>query len=195
MGWLEHIRIAGLVAILVSLPMIGAHAQDADADSGNEVDVYSRNAGYIGIGGALAVENFDDSRGSYEDSAAVMIRAGYRGLRFLSIELVGDILLDFDDDDVSDNDVDGFAATVNAKFHLPLGRIEPFAAIGGGILDLEEDQRRQDREDFVFRFASGLDLHLTEHLVLYSEISYMLGVGDVSDFNYGTLGGGLMVRF
>ncbi len=192
---LECIWLFVLAIVLAAPSVASAQTAEAKSEATNESDVYSRYGGYVGLGGALAIEDFDDSKGSYDDSAAVILRAGYRGLPFLSVEIVGDILIGFDGGDDFDNDVDGFAATVNAKFHLPLGRIEPFAAVGGGILGLEEDKRHHDREDFVFRFASGADFYLTKHIALYGEASYMLGVGEVSDFDYATVGGGLLLRF
>ncbi len=72
--------------------------------------------------------------------------------------------------------------------------IEPYAMIGIGILDIDQDLRHGE-DDFAFRGAAGVDFYLTPRWALYGEASYLLGTGDVSDFDYATFGGGLLFRF
>jgi hypothetical protein len=46
------------------------------------------------------------------------------------------------------------------------------------------------------RFATGLDIHLTENIVATAEAGYGRGMGtQIKDFSYGVLGLGLGYRF
>jgi opacity protein-like surface antigen len=154
---------------------------------------YSRSGGYVGLGGAFAVELFS-AIGDQDDGSAIMFRGGYRGYSWLAVEFLGEVLPQFEGTDSIDNDANGFAVTVNAKLLLPLDRFEPFAMAGIGILNIDQDLRNR-KDDFVFRGAVGLDFYLTPHWALYGEAAYMLPTGDVSDFAYSTFGGGILFRF
>lgn len=170
-----------------------AAQQDPSSAQEEGVLAYSRNGGYIGLGGSFAAENFS-AIGNQDDGSSVLFRAGYRGYPFLAVEFLGEVLPHFEGSDPFDNDVSGFAVTVNAKVLWPLGRIEPYAMVGIGILDIDQDLRHRE-DDFAFRGAAGVDFYLTPRWALYGEASYLLGTGDVSDFDYATFGGGLLFRF
>jgi opacity protein-like surface antigen len=156
-------------------------------------DAYSRPGGYVGLGGSFAVESFS-GHGGHSDSGSVIFRAGFRGLPNLAVELLGEVLPEFDGKGSQDNDVSAFAVTANGKLLLPLGRVEPYVMAGIGILDVDEE-RRSRRDDFAFRGAGGFDLYLSPHWALYGEAAYLLPAGDVDDFDYATFGGGFFFRF
>ena len=167
-------------------------SSSASAEQEQELS-YARSGGWVGLGGAYAEENFS-SVGSYDNAGSILFRAGYRGLPNVAVELLGEVLPEFQSDGASDGDVDGFAVSANLKLLLPLGRIEPWGALGLGILSIDSDaQHRED--DFAFRSAAGLDLYLTPHWALYGEVAYMLPAGDVDDYDYATFGGGFLYRF
>ena len=155
---------------------------------------FSREGAYLGVGGTFAMENFDGIPGNQDDSATVIFRAGYRGYSWLSVDLLGEVLVPFEDDSVQDNDVDGYAVTVNARVIAPLGRVEPWVMFGIGFLDIDED-RRNRQDDFAVRPAAGFDLYITPHWAIYGEAAYMIGTGDVSDYDFATFGGGIQYRF
>ena len=155
---------------------------------------FSREGGYIGVGGSFALENFNVP-GGQDDSGSLLFRAGYRGLPNIAVEFLGEVLPGFDGSDSLDNDVNGFAVTINAKLLVPLGRVEPYLMAGIGFLDIDEDRRRHRRDDFAFRSAAGFDFYLTPRWVLYGEAAYMLPTGDVKRFDYATFGGGILFRF
>jgi hypothetical protein len=168
-------------------------AEEAEgAEKAGEELAWSRPGGYIGIGGTFALERFD-IYGRQSDSGSVVFRGGYRGYAWLAVELLGEVLPRFEGEGGAD-DVSGFQVTANAKLLLPLGRLEPWTMAGIGILDVDQDQRSR-RDDFAFRTAVGLDLHLTPRWSLYGEAAYLLPTGEVDRFDYATFGGGLVFRF
>jgi hypothetical protein len=189
------------VAVLIGSMIPGgqASAQEAKAEDGAAAESsaespdYARNGGWVGLGGAFALEHFD-RRGSYEDSGALAFRAGYRGLPNVAVEMLGEVLPHFDGDGSRDGDVDGFLVSVNGKLFLPLGRVEPWVMGGLGFLNINANHR--DREDdFAFRFAGGLDAYLTEHWAIYLEAAYVLPTGEISEYRYSTYGAGFLFRF
>ena len=52
-----------------------------------------------------------------------------------------------------------------------------------------------DDGGFAGRFGAGLEIYLTESIVLTGDASYSLPVGGASDFSYWTFGGGFQWRF
>lgn len=189
-GWLV---LRASLAVLAAGLLASSSVRADGADDGEEELAYSRAGGWVGLGGAYAQENFSGV-GSYDNSGSLLFRAGYRGLPNVAVEFLGEVLPEFQSDGASDGDVDGFAVTANLKLLLPLGPIEPYAALGLGILDIDSDERSRE-DDFAFRFAGGLDLYLTPHWVLYGEAAYMLPTGDVDDYDYATFGAGFLFRF
>lgn len=155
---------------------------------------FSREGAYLGAGGTYAVDDFDIP-GDQKDSATIVFRAGYRGYSWLSVDFLGEVITSFEGDDSLDNDVDGYAVTVNARVIAPLGRVEPWVMFGIGFLDMDEDQSRSSDDDLAFRPAAGFDLYLTPHWAIYGEAAYMIGTGDVADYDFATFGGGLLFRF
>jgi hypothetical protein len=188
---------ASAAAALVSEPPLpsrqvgpGQSAAAGDDEVGAD---YSRPGGYVGVGGSFAVESFS-GHGGHSDSGSLIFRAGFRGLPNFGVELLGEVLPEFDGRGSADNDVSAFAVTANGKLLLPLGRVEPFLMAGIGILDVDEEDRSR-RDDFAFRGAGGLDVYLSPHWALYGEAAYLLPAGDVDDFDYATFGAGFFVRF
>lgn len=178
---------------LLAPPALGEELPEPTAESTGDA-VWSREGGWIGAGGAFALENFDrrgaDDDSGADDSGALALRAGYRGLPNVAVELLGEVLPEFHRD--GGPNVDGFVVTANGKLFLPLGRVEPWLMPGVGVLDIDRNGRR---EGFAFRFAGGLDTYLTPHVALYLEAAYLQPTGDVQDFAYATFGGGVLFRF
>ena len=191
--------VSTCLQLLIAVTLIGAAAPGAaqfdPQDEGAEDLSYSRPGAYVGLGGAAAIENFASKEGGHDDSVAIVFRGGYRGSPYLAVELLGEVVTQFEGTDALDNDVHGFAVTLNVKGLLPLGRFEPFAMIGMGLLDIDADRHRDRRDDFAFRSAVGLDFHITRHWAAYAEAMYLLPAGEVSKYKFGTLGAGIVYRF
>lgn len=169
-----------------SLAVQDGATQDPEAD-------FSRNGAWLGLGGGLALENFS-LPGRYDDAVDIAFRAGYRGMPWLAVEMLGEVLTTFDGKDAPNGDVDGFLVSLNARAIAPLGRVEPWLMAGLGVLDVDTD-RSSRQEDFAFRSAAGVDLYLNPSWVLYGEASYLLPTGDVDRFDYATFGAGILFRF
>ena len=183
----------GIWAPTLMVAFVAAGLSSSPGRADDDELAYSRAGAYVGLGGSYAQDDFSGP-GSYDSSGSILFRAGYRGLPNVAVEFLGEVLPEFQGNGASDGDVDGFAVTVNLKLLAPLWRFEPYAAIGLGILDIDADDRKRE-DDFVFRFAAGLDLYLTPHWALYGEAVYMLPTGDVDDYAYATFGGGFLYRF
>lgn len=54
---------------------------------------------------------------------------------------------------------------------------------------------RETQTDFAARFGAGLDIYLTENIVLSAGVDYVLPTGDVNDLDYVSFGGGGQYRF
>ena len=196
-GWGCAIAVLGLLG-----PAGSAVAQDdddCDYGQGSYEDDYSepppawsRPGPWVGAGGFYAQENFDEN--GVDDSGGPIFRAGYRGNDWFGVEFLGEVLAKFQGGDADTGDVDGFSVTINAKAFWPLGRLEPWGMLGLGFLDIDPDKKSR-KDDFSFRFATGFDLYLNPHWALYGEVAYMLPTGSVSDYPYGTFGGGILYRF
>jgi hypothetical protein len=184
-----------LVALLgvVLGPLASARAQGTEHADPPALEERS-GGGYVGIGGHAAFENFDIP-GRQDDAAGLVFRGGFRAYEWLAIELLGEILSTFEDDSSRRNDVTGFSVTFSAKLIAPLGRVEPWAMAGLGFLGVDEDRRGGRRDDLALRPAAGVDVYITPHWAVYGEAAYMLPTGDVRDYHYGSIGGGILYCF
>jgi hypothetical protein len=183
------------VLTLLSIPVLTGPAS-ADSAEGTEAEDTDANAflgAWVGVGGAFALENFEH-RGSYEDSGTLSFRAGYRGLPNVAVELLGEVLPQFEANGAADGDLDGYIVTANGKLYLPLGRVEPWAMAGVGFLSIDP-KHSKSHESIAFRFSSGFDVALTRHVSIYLEAAYVLPTGDVEDYAYSTYGAGVLFRF
>ncbi len=182
---------ATLAPHALSVDSLALQGDDPEASAAPS---FSRAGGYLGAGGAFALQNFDIP-GEQKNAASIAFRAGYRGYSWLAVEFLGDVLTTFDGKGSQDNDVNGYALTVNGKLVAPLGRVEPWLMAGIGFLDIDADREGHRKEDFVFRSAVGLDVYLTPHWALYGEAAYLLPTGDVKRYDVATFGGGILFRF
>jgi hypothetical protein len=185
-----------LTVLLLSFHAAPVRAERGAAGGGAMPEgdaAFSRNGAWVGAGGGFVLEDFDRD-GFYDNSGVLSFRAGYRGLPYLAIELLGEVLPEFEGDQASDGDVDGFAVTANGKLFLPLGRFEPWIMGGLGFLDINPDRKARE-DDFALRFAAGLDCYLAPRWALYFETAYVLPTGKVSDYRYSQYSTGLLFRF
>ncbi len=188
-----------------------ASAQD-DADP--EVD-FMPNGWFFGLGGTYGIEDFDGSDlNSNQNEWGGNGYVGWRFLRYYSADLTFEYIDDFD---VPNAQVAGFrngvkaqrfyTFTLNARGYFPLdklsdslARIQPYASAGLGLFhaELKDPQRlRSDDEKgrFTGRFGGGVDVSLSENLVLNSSVAYHLPTGRLADLNFMTVAFGLAWRF
>jgi Outer membrane protein beta-barrel domain len=156
----------------------------------------------VGAAFAYAAEHFDDS---------IVVKSSLAGAAFIGYRLgpyiAGELRYEgFDGFDLKGRtgrgEIDGYAITFNAKFYPLDGPIQPFLGVGVGGIHLKEKvvlnsgaRIRESESDGLFRFFGGLDLPLTEHVILNMEAAYLLPTDDLSDLEIATMGGGLTFLF
>ncbi len=178
-----HKTIPTLVALaLLATPAL---AQD-DSD-------FARPGVYFGAGGTYAIENFDVPGYNLDNTFGFNVRAGYRAIPNLAVELEYEW---YDDFGIQGVEVDGWALTVNGKGYLATGRVQPFVLVGLGVIHGEASAGglSLDDEAFGVRLGAGIDAYTTENLVISIDASYVLPTGNLDDFQYFALGWGLQWR-
>jgi Outer membrane protein beta-barrel domain len=214
---------------------------------GSAVDIYNSKRG-IGVtnGGfnpSAAIKKF---RVSSSESVGINARIGYRLRPYLAAEFQVDYIPPFETEVIITNvsaiakgNVKAGTATVLETFNssqqmttamavlkilLPLGRVQPYAVGGGGIVHArttgsylshctQEQFCKEDTSihgpvpndvsggaladgfDFGFRAGGGVDLYMTEHLVLFWEGSAVIPVGKLNNLNYFSFAWGAQYRF
>ncbi len=185
----------------------------ASAQPAAGADLYARSGWYLGLGGHAALENFDG--GNYRNSGGLDALAGYRFTPHFAIEGQLDWNDDFADRGrysgtcntsqgprpcVGDKTIDVLTVTANAKGFLPLGRVQPFALLGGGVMRSSDGAfqtlaRGDTDAGYVARFGAGVDLYATRRMLLSLGAAYVLPTGATSDLHYVSIGGNLQFRF
>ena len=128
----------------------------------------------------------------------------YRGYRSVPVAISGKLY-----------SIEGHTLTANTKWIIPFWRIQPYLLIGGGlaiadvskgsladaIVSVGGDIDDGKNYDPVARGGIGLDLYLTEHILINAQASAVLttlgnpDIGDVDDLNYMSFAAGLQYRF
>jgi len=175
-----------------------------DEGDGGDADAtgYDRDGWYVGAGGGYALELFDG--GDSGDSGFAQLRAGYHFLRFGSIETQLEYTPKFKGKSGQFNGVDTATYAVWANFKgYPTapwtGRFQPFAMVGiawmwerltGSALNGSDEHG-----GFASRFGGGIDLYITDNIMLTAEGAYLLPAGHISQLNQVQIGGALQYRF
>jgi opacity protein-like surface antigen len=181
------------VASLAASPSRGADPEAGDRD-------FARTGPYFGVGGVYALEDFSRS---FDDSAGINARGGYRALPNMAFELSYEWLEGFDSTaGVPEVELDTHLISANARLFGLTGRFQPYALVGVGILIVNTELKLPDVDKpfkveagFTARFGGGLDFYLSEHTVLNLEGTYLAPSAKVKGENYGTLGASFQYRF
>ena len=165
---------------------------------------------------ARGVSNFtgDAANAEAEATGSASLRVGYRMHPRVASELQWewlaptDVPLTLRDRDTGEFLSDGSAfevkswvVTANLKgYPMIAGNFQPFLLLGAGIMKGDVDGRdiygfSLEGFSFVGRMGGGLDYYFTPHIVGTVDLSYVLPVGDLSDFPYISGGLGLQYRF
>lgn len=80
-------------------------------------------------------------------------------------------------------DLETWITTVNGRFYLTTGRLQPFALAGIGAMKATPVNAagRRDAYGFASRFGGGLDFYLTRHAAATAVVSYVLATGDTGN--------------
>ena len=187
---LRFVRLIGLgVSSLLILPLL---CLPAGAQDDEEEDIeYNRSAFYLGVAGSFADPHFSFPS-KFEIAYGIDLVAGYRSHEFFAIEAEFERIFRFG----GDGDARTWATTINVKVPLfPSRRIQPFLKYGIGLLDAEQPRFDFDATDFTMRMGGGVDLYVTDHVMLNTTLDYVRGFGDVRDFRYLSFRLGVSYRF
>lgn len=186
----RFVRMVGLG--LAGLVLAGTPIAQAE-DSAD----YARSGSYLALGFSYGFEMFGDARWGDSKLAGrgapgVDGRIGYRMFPMFALEgqvqsFIGAEL----NNSAFGFEMDSTAFTANGKF-LPLsGRIQPYALAGIGWVRTRAREARLvnsprgnqgnigETKSYALRFAGGIDTYLTEHIVAYAELSYLLAPEDL----------------
>jgi hypothetical protein len=166
-----------------------------------------------------ATANFD-----LDESAGANALLGYRVWSWFAVELQYEWVDEYDINGSIDlpipasgklYSIEGHTLTANTKWIIPFWRIQPYLLLGGGLamsdvskggladafIALGADIDDGTNYEPVGRGGLGLDLYITEHILINAQASVVLttlsspDIGDVDDLNYMSFAAGLQYRF
>jgi hypothetical protein len=191
-----------LAALLIAAPAVQAQ-EDTDASRkarkqqiDEENDDPARSGPILGLGGLWAIDNFDGIGMATDTSGGYNIHVGYRFNPWVSTDLHIERYQEFD---APPGEVNGWAVGLNARGYPLHGPIQPFGLIGMNYLDLETTNNtaanpEKTDDGPALRFGIGLDWYVTPRIVLTTDASYMLGLGEVGDYDIAVLSAGFIYR-
>ncbi|HYC01054.1 MAG TPA: outer membrane beta-barrel protein [Candidatus Limnocylindrales bacterium] len=205
-------RVLALSLAALLLTAQGATAQDDDLGelttrkpvkkqqtAAEELADQSRTGVYIGVGGTFAIENFGDltSGGDFENGWGFNFRLGRRMHKFAALELEVEKFAGFDGNAA---EVDGWMIGLNGRGYFLPGRFQPYVLLGAGYADYEftdntlPNPPHETHDGFGMRFGGGIDVYATQTVVVTTDIAYILGVGDINEFDVIALSFGIAYR-
>lgn len=202
----------GAVVALGFVVVLFSALPSALADEG-----YSRTGWYVGAGSsyahALFESEIEDAVGvsaNIEDSYGFNALIGYRILPILAFELGYEWIdaLEASVNGMKGLDIEAQVVTANAKFILPMLKLQPYVLAGiGGIRYDAQDKigvgLAVRDEAFAGRVGAGFEFYLTHHVALNASATAVLStekirgvtLDDVKKLHYTVAGVGLIYRF
>ena len=194
--------LLGVAACLALAP----HASAQQDEWEDRYYPFGREGIYVGLGGFFALENFDRDAAiegpgtnleiGADSAGGLELRGGYR----VHPNFAGELLFQFysgfsvnNRSNGSNDHFNGWLLAGNAKGYAMLGRIQPYALAGIGLLAFTE--KRGAELGFVTRIGGGIDLYLSEAVVLDLEIAYLLPAGSLDDYQFTTFSAGIQYRY
>jgi opacity protein-like surface antigen len=201
-----HAHRAQLLCVAAVVLCTGPVRAQEEEDDGED---FAREGIYLGAAGSFAIPTqLEDKLGkklggsfTVDNSLGFHARVGYRLSPHLAFEVHSEWLAGFEASSASGNvEFQVLTITGDFKFYPLTGRWQPFVVAGAGglIADVTEQSGlglSGDNNDFAARFGIGLDCYVTRNIALGLDASYVLPVEDVNEFDYFSLGWGLMYRF
>lgn len=185
---------------------------------------FTHPGGYIVVGGLNGFENFDRTEDAdIDDAWGYQFRGGYRFNDHFALEGEFDGLDGFDMKfDMPENGrqkltVDSFIITANLKAYLPLGRFQPYALLGAGVMwaDIRTSYpvgticrpgywgwwcsnvyaRVDGGTSFAMKFGAGADIHLSKNWAITLDASYVNPFTSLEDLKYVSFNWGFRYRY
>lgn len=154
---------------------------------------------------------FDVSLDGNNGSGVVTTRGGYRCGRWFSVELGVEWLSPIDRDIVTSSqgkissvEIDPIYISSNVKGYLLSGRYQPFVTLGAGALNIKSVTTSvlgpptkivNNFTAVALRMGGGIDIYVTKNFVFDLELSYVLPVSTITNYQYLSIGAGLLYRF
>jgi opacity protein-like surface antigen len=168
----------------------------ASVASAQQTSGYARNGLELGAGFGLAGEDFSLDNLSFDDTAAANMIVGYRFHPHLGVEGRFEHTFNFDAN-VSGVRATVWSLTANGLVYFTTGQFQPYFELGIGVGQGELDFRgtNSNTTDAMGRVGLGLDSYVTPNIAIAAEFGYDFGFGDLSNFNYWTMGAQFKYRF
>jgi opacity protein-like surface antigen len=178
-----------LVSLLIFFTLTSGIASAADHHT------YARGF-FVGGGWNGSFENFDTDFVDFDDAVGLSARGGYRFGKWIATELQYEWSGTFDGDRFG-SEIDLYYFSVNAKVYPLQTWLQPYALVGVGALYgyLDTNSGDEDDTDLAFRFGGGAEIPILARLRLTINGAYMQPLGDLDDFEYFTLGAGVIWYF
>ena len=164
---------------------------------------------YVGFGYALGFDSFSPGIQIQDERASdgYNVRAGYRFLKWLAVEALWEHYTEWDFDPFGH--FNAWTATVNAKAIYGLNPVQPFFVAGAGLMRGHRSFRDEmgisldplanapsDTDlDWLVRFGIGVDFYLAEWVSFNLESAYNIPFGELEDYDFIGLTGGLIFHF
>lgn len=165
-----------------------------------------RSGAYVGLAGFYALQNFDDQTAidtasdiDATDTGGVSVKGGFRIDERWAVDVAFQYFGEFelasfanDGTPLARDEFDGWTLMLNGRMFLHSGTFQPFLSAGAGALVMH---KTGPDGAFAMRLGGGLDVYLTDHLVLDNEVTYVLPAPKLEDFQYMTATFGLTWRY
>lgn len=181
--------LSGLAVVMLSLPAAALEAEEEE-----EID-YQRTAWYL-VGSVAFADTLFDNQPNFGTGWGFQFRGGFRAIEHFAVELEYEYfghLLTRDGSPRAKVELNAF--TVNTKIPFFSGQLQPFIHYGLGAIFVSSDLELSNPSDFAMRFGGGLDIYLTDHIILNTTIDYLRGFGDVDDYRWLSISAGVGYRF
>jgi len=177
------------VSILVFFMLFSGGA--AAADHHSEARGFFAGGGWNG-----SFENFDTDFVDFDDAVGLSARGGYRFGKWIATEFQYEWSGTFDGDRLG-SEIDLYYFGLNAKVYPLQTWFQPYALVGVGALYgyLDTNSGDEDDTDLAFRFGGGAEIPILSRLRLTINGAYIQPLGDLDDFEYFTLGAGVIWYF
>ena len=182
--------------------------QEEEKEPGDTNEDANRPGFYLGLAGTWGIEKFQNSNDiNADDSIGFNARAGYRALSWLSAEVQGEWMANFNLNlGPEDGKIEMHLIGANLRLNLPTGLIQPYALIGGGYMhaDLRGVHQGNVQKSFTDgadgdggfgRFGGGMEFYPWPWLAIDMGIAYVLPTGDVDNLDYLSVTWGALYRF
>ena len=153
---------------------------------------------YIGIGGSVALENFEEDYDvspatsetlDREESWGVNGKVGYYMSPSFAIELDYSYLFEFEWDQ-EQIEVNVMTIMPQIKGCVGTGNASLFGILGIGYMDVEVDEEvvspltSIDKSDVCIKLGVGVDYFVNKYLSIGFETDYVYGLGDLDEVEY-----------